>query len=868
MNDSTRSYANRKALKGRSRKERFNKKDKAKKRRLFNIKWILLVIVATVFLVMGGCSAVILAGNYVIDEDKLTMPQTSVFLDDEGNQFGQLAEEDREYVELDEMPEYLGQAFIAVEDRRFYDHYGVDPRAILRAIWVDLKTWSLKEGSSTITMQLARNVFLTNEKAFSRKIKEAMIAINLELNYPKEQILEMYLNQILFGHGKYGVETAADWYFGKTVRTNGEKETISLSEAAMLAAIPKAPSTYSPKSNMDKAIERRNLVLELMEQEGFITAEEKEEAMAEEIEVVEHEGGNKYEAYLDLVRQEAEERYGLSEDELNRGGFKIYTNLNRQAQEAVEKAYSDDDLFPADGEYGKVESGLTMLDPETGEIVAVAGGRDYEGQNFNRSYDARVQPGSAMKPLVTYAPAIEFKGMKPYDTVEDRPIEGKDGQPWPKNAGGTYHGTTYMIDALKHSYNAAAVRTLRDVVGVKTGYDFATSLGMNIEEELSADDAYSLTLGANTATTVEMAQAYSAFANQGVLVEAHAINKIEGPDGAEVRVDDPEVKEVMSAQTAYYMTEMLKAVVNEGTGTRARIPGREVAGKTGTTNDSTRIWFVGYTPQYVTAIYMGRDEDQEHEVGERSGGPRGPAALFARVMAEALEGMPAESFAKPEGVEKVREPIQLTKITDLRASYDAEAQAVTLGWTAEDDRVRYNVYRIKGESTEAELIGEADGGSFTDSKIEVPEKDGGLSELFGQLAGGITYHYYVVPVNPETGETGEESNTATVVITPPEGSEPPEEEQEEEDVDEEQPPEHEGPPDEGEGNGRGNGNERGPDHPGDGDGSDDGSPEDEDTPDEGDGNEGRDANPGDNPTGRGGNGPNRIPGTLSEGKDR
>lgn len=426
--DPSRSVANRKALKGRKNLKR----RKHKKRSLFNIKWILFVIVATIFLILGGCSAVILAGNYAIDEDKLVMPQTSVFLDSEGKEFGQLAEEDREYVKYEDMPDYLAEAFIAVEDRRFYDHYGVDPRAILRALWVDLKTMSLAEGSSTITMQLARNVFLTNEKEWSRKIKEAMIAINLELNYTKDQILEMYLNQIYFGHGKYGVETAADWYFDKTVLVDGEQETISLSEAAMLAGLPKAPERYSPKKNFEKALERRDLVLELMAEQGFITAEEKETAMAEEIAIASHEGkGNKYEAYLSLVRDEAQERFDLDEDELNRGGYKIYTNLTRQAQEAVEKAYSNDDFFPPDGGHEKIQSGLTMLEPKTGAIVAVAGGRDYEAGTFSRA-TARVQAGSTMKPLVTYAPALELKGMQPYDLVDDRPIQ-KDGQDWPKN---------------------------------------------------------------------------------------------------------------------------------------------------------------------------------------------------------------------------------------------------------------------------------------------------------------------------------------------------------------------------------------------------------------------------------------------------
>lgn len=823
MNDSTRSYANRKAMKGRkSRQGKHNNK----KRKLFSLKWILFVIVATLFLIMGGCSAVILAGNYAIDEDKLVMPQTSVFLDDQNEAFGQQAEEDREYVRIDEMPDYLGEAFIAVEDKRFFNHYGVDPRSIARAAWVDLKTMSLREGSSTITMQLARNVFLTNEKEWSRKIKEAMIAINLEQNYTKEQILEMYLNQILFGHGKYGVEVAADWYFGKTVRTDSDKETISLSEAALLAGIPKAPSTYSPKNNLDKALERRDLVLDLMEEQGFITKEEKEEAKAEEIKIVEHEGeGNKYQAYLDLVRKEASERFGLDEDELNRGGFKIYTNLNRQAQEAVEEAYANDDLFPAGGEYGEVQSGMTMLNPKTGGIVAVAGGRHYEAGNFNRAL-ANVQVGSAMKPLVTYAPAIEFKGMQPYDTVVDEPIDYK-GERWPKNSGGRYHGTSYMIDAVKHSYNAAAVRTLRDI-GVKTGYDFATNLGMTIDERFSADDAYSLTLGANDATTVEMAQAYSAFANQGVMVEAHAIKKIELPDGSQIKVDEPQVKEVMQPRTAYYMTEMLKAVVTEGTGTRARIPGREVAGKTGTTNNSTRIWFVGYTPQYVTAIYMGRDEDQQHDVGESSGGARGPAHLFSRVMAAALEGMPAEQFAKPEGVEKPQEPVRLIKITDLSASYDTESATVSLSWTDFDERVRYEVYRSQDDEQEATLIGEADSGSFTDTNIEVPET-GGVATLFGR-ASENTYHYYVVPVNDETGETGEPSNTATVVISPPEEEEPVPDEDNNEDVGEDDTEEE----DDGQGNGNGNRNGEGPPDNENGTGDDNSEqPGDENNPDDG-----------------------------------
>lgn len=793
MKDSMRSYANRKELKGRKSRVGSRKQDRKKKRSFFSIKWILLVLVATVFLVMGGCSAIILAGNYVVDEEKLIMPQTSVFLDEDGNEFGQQAQEEREIVRLDEMPSYLGEAFIAIEDKRFYSHYGVDPRSVARAIWVDLKTLSLKEGSSTITMQLARNVFLTNEKEFSRKLKEVMIAINLEQNYTKDQILEMYLNQILFGHGKYGVETAAEWYFDKTVRKDGDKETITLSEAALLAAIPKAPSTYSPKKNLDKALERRDLVLERMAEAGFITEEEKEAAMAEEIVIADNEGKvNKYEAYLDLVRKEAKDRYGLDEEELNRGGLKIHTNLNRQAQEAVEEAYANDDLFPPDGEYGIVESGLTMINPKTGQIVAVAGGRNYEAQGFNRSYDANVQAGSAMKPLVTYAPAMEFKGMQPYDIVDDSPIE-VDGKEWPRNVSGRYHGRTYMMDAVKHSYNAAAVRTLRDVVGVKTGYDFATNLGMTIDEKYSADDMYSLTLGANETSPLEMAQAYSAFANQGVLVEAHAINKIEGPDGVELRVDEPQVKEVMSGQTAYYMTEMLQAVVTSGTGTQARIPGREVAGKTGTTDGSTRIWFVGYTPQYVTAIYMGRDQDQEHEVGESSGGPRGPAHLFAYVMARALEGMPAESFIRPEGVEKPEAPLKLAKITDLRASYDEEARAVSLSWTDFDERAVYNVYRIDGDASDAVLLGESEGGSFVDGQIEIPDHAGVLEGLFGQAA-QKTYHYYVVPVNPETGETGEQSNTATVVISPPEDIEEPEEDEAEDESDEEDEPDEEEEP--------------------------------------------------------------------------
>lgn len=778
VNDPMQSVANRKALKGRKRRKGKGASGSNRKKRPF-LKWMLLVVIGTIFLIMGGCSAVILAGNYAVDEKKLVMPQTSVFLDQDGKEFGQVAEEDRKYVSLSEMPDYLGQAFIAVEDRRFMHHYGVDPRAVARAVWVDIKTRSLAEGSSTITMQLARNVFLTNEKVWNRKIKEALIAINLEQHYTKEQILEMYLNQIYFGHNKYGVETAADWYFNKTVRKNGKKETISLSEAALLAGLPKAPENYSPKKNLKKALERRDLVLDLMAEQGFITEEEKQQAMAEKITIASNTGkGNKYDAYLDLVRKEAQERYGLTADELNRGGFRIYTNLNRQAQEAGEKAFRDDNLFPADGPYGKVQGGMAMINPKTGAIVAVAGGRGYEASNFNRAM-AKVQAGSAMKPIAAFAPAVEYKGMNPYDTVIDEPIKRENGKPWPQNNGGVYHGRAYMIDALAHSYNAAAVWLLKEV-GVKTGYEFVTNLGLEIDEKFNNDDMYSLTLGGPTVSPLEMAQAYSPFANKGVWVEAHAIQKIERSDGSELPVDDPKVKEVMSSRTAYYMTVMMQAVVNEGTGQRAKLYGRDVAGKTGTTNGSTRIWFVGYTPQYVTAIYMGRDKDQEHPVGESSGGPRGPAHLFARIMEEALKGMPVENFPQPEGVPQPERPLTLKKITDLRASYDPATTSVSLSWTDFDDRAQYNVYRIEGSGGDGQLIGQTESGSFVDSAIEVPAKGSGVLDMLLKSKEKV-YHYYVVPVDPQTGELGERSNTATVVIGPPEDAvEAPEDETEEE----------------------------------------------------------------------------------------
>ncbi|MCG0313259.1 MAG: transglycosylase domain-containing protein, partial [Calditerricola sp.] len=408
--------------------------------------WVLigLALMVTCFLVVaGGVVAVYALGNAWLDERQLDAAEASVVYDIDGKEVARLYVQNREKVSLDRIPDHLKNAVIATEDRRFYEHYGVDLWGVMRALYKDILAMEKVEGASTITQQLARNAFLSYEKTWLRKTKEAILAFAIERRYSKEEILEMYLNYIYFGNGAYGVQAASELYFGKDV------SELTLDEAALLAGMPKAPNRYNPFKNPEAAKERRNLVLRLMEEQGYITPAERKQAEQQPIHVVRPKKEREpYNAYLDYIIEEAEKRYGITEEELLRGGYHIYTNLVPSMQRVVYEKFSEDSLFRyKKREKEPLQASMVILNAKTGGIAAIAGGRDYVRKGLNRAVDIKRDPGSAIMPLVVYAPAIE-EGWSPYDLLPDKPMTFGRQKYQPKNYDRRYRGQVTMIEAV------------------------------------------------------------------------------------------------------------------------------------------------------------------------------------------------------------------------------------------------------------------------------------------------------------------------------------------------------------------------------------------------------------------------------------
>lgn len=628
------------------------KPKKLRNRKAYSILKIVLVSVLTLMVLVIGIASVVLASIWKgveIDETQLAMIETTRIYDREEQLVATLFRENRRYIPLSDMPEMLIDAFIAVEDRRYFDHSGIDYRAILRAVYRDILAGGKVEGGSTITQQLVKNVFLTHEKSWDRKIEEIMLSIKLERLYTKEQILEMYLNYIYFGHGAHGVAAAAEHYFNKQV------EDLELQEIALLAALPKAPNNYTPlyERNAERSEQRRKLVLYLMAEQGKITEEQRSEAentplKLEKKEAIENEA---LWTYMDMVLNEAQEKYHLTHEELLTGGYQIYTMLDPTAQEAMFDALSvkgsqADAFFPFTGENQIVQGSMVILNHQTGAVIAIMGGRDYVRKGLNRAISDSRQPGSVFKPIVTYATALEA-GWEPYDFLIDERLT-YPGNYSPRNYDGQYRGRVTMLEAVQMSYNAPAVWLLNEV-GIQNGIDTAARLGFHqVERKLG------VALGDTQASPLQMASAYGAFGNNGVLVEPFFIDKIVDRNGQIVAQHDIQQQQVVSPQTAWYMTSMLKTVVEEGTGTRAVLANSELAGKTGTTqgdgeNGVRDAWFVGYTPEYAAAVWMGFDSYGAGHVMDTSGGNH-PAQIYQYVMNHTLADQGMLAFVRPEGV--------------------------------------------------------------------------------------------------------------------------------------------------------------------------------------------------------------------------
>lgn len=577
------------------------------------------------------------------------MPGTTTVYDASGVAVGALnGGENREWVSLSKIPGHVQDAFIAAEDLRFYRHNGIDLYRLLGALWHDIRTFSYGQGGSTITQQLVKLTHLTQAKTLSRKAQEIVLALKLERVMDKSQILEAYLNAVYFGHGAYGIEAAAKTYFGKPA------SELTLSEGALLAGVIKSPSTYAPHLNEDKAVTRRDGILGVMAENDMITDSQRDEARKEPVRLVESGDGTHFAWYMDAVLTEASKALNLTADEVLSGGYAIHTGLDAAMQGAAEALFTDADRFPRSAADGTpAQAALAALDTESGELRAVVGGRRYDvRRGLNRATQAARQPGSAFKPVSTYAAAVDAYGYVPASIVDDTP-RTFEGDYTPGNAGGASYGRVTLRQALSRSLNIATV-ALADEIGTSALRTYAQRFGLPLSPE---DRNLSMALGALTdgVTPIQLGAAYCALANGGTRVTPHAIRSIEDGDGNEIYRATAAGERAVSPQAAYMVTDMLRTAATSGSAKALASCPMPVAGKTGTVSEAgggnRDAWTVAYTPDVAVSVWMGFDEPGvDHSLPSGEGGSGYPARLCAAFLTEAASSLNGKDFKKPSGV--------------------------------------------------------------------------------------------------------------------------------------------------------------------------------------------------------------------------
>jgi penicillin-binding protein 1A len=589
------------------------------------------------------------------DPSKLTGSQSTAIYDRYDRAASEVfVDQNRTPVPLAELPPYLPQAFVSAEDNRFYKHMAIDPVGIARALWADLRSGSAEEGGSTITQQLVKNAFLNDDKSLRRKIQEAILAMEAEHHYTKQEILEFYLNRIFFGNGAYGVQEASQFYFSL------DAKDLDLAESALLAGIVQSPNNYNPIASPDLAKRRQETVLDQMVKYGSITQQEAAKAKQEQLQYREGVKGThqyQYPYYTDEVVSETEnilQQQGMTLDAaqnlIYNGGLKIYTALNEPVQNKMESVFANKASFPPDYNGQQVQGAMVLIDQHTGQIQALVGGRQHlVARPFNRATQAKRQPGSAIKPLAVYSPAIE-KGYTEAFVQNDEPATF--GSKVFYNDDDQYRGPITMRTAIEYSINTYAVNLL-NLIGVDYGYDFATKFGITSLDP-NKDKNLSLALGGitNGISPLEMAGGYCAIANQGVYIQPYTVREIVDSNGGLLYEAKPQQQMVISQQTAYIMTDLLESVVKVGTGTNAQL-NRPVAGKTGTTSGKADAWFIGYTPEYTAAVWTGFDKEENMENIPGVFGATYPALAWKAVMQTAIQGLPVTDFPMPAGLVQV-----------------------------------------------------------------------------------------------------------------------------------------------------------------------------------------------------------------------
>ncbi len=648
-----------------------NKKRKKKKNRALRILGRILIVIFVIAALVASVIAGAVVGfidnsmDLIAEEYNLDFTSIIYYINDETNQPVELdrihRNENRVWVDIENIPENLTNAFISIEDERFREHRGVDIKRTFGAFL----NWAIKKdsyGGSTITQQLIKNITGDKDKSPTRKIQEMVRAINLEKKMSKDQIIEMYMNTIYFGAGCHGVQTAANYYFSKDVKD------LTLEQCASLAGVVKAPTTYNPATNYENNKERQEVILTKMAKLGYISQTECDEAKTKNLnikigEVKKEKDDAKVQSYFvdaiitDVVR-DLMEKENLTEGEatnrLYTGGFKIYSTMDPDVQNAIDTVYQNTANFP--GSAGnKPQSAMVVMDPYTGQIKGMAGGigKKTVSRGFNMATQAKRQPGSSIKPLAVYAPAIEYNIITPATIINDAKIKIGDWEP--KNSGGGFKGRLTARRHLELSQNIPAVKVMQELT-VDKSFDFMTKnlgfttmvAGETRNGKMVTDKSLSMSLGGLTdgVTVKEMTAAYATFVNAGQYNKPVTYTKVIDANGKIVLENKVENKRAMSEQTAFIMQNMLTGVIKSGTGTSASLGNIYAGGKTGTTNSNKDRWFMGFTPNYVGGVWMGYEQPKA-----MSGSNMCPK-IWKSVMQTIHEGETIKTISEPNGIVK------------------------------------------------------------------------------------------------------------------------------------------------------------------------------------------------------------------------
>ncbi|WP_033828645.1 transglycosylase domain-containing protein [Bacillus andreraoultii] len=668
--------------KSRTEKRRASQQKKAPKQKQPKTKGIVkkilltLLVIGFIGLVSGvGTFAYFVSDAPKLDPKKLKVPVSSKVYDMDRQLVTELGTEKRDLVEFDEVPDLVKNAVLATEDVRFFKHHGIDLIRLGGAVMSNVKNGFGSQGASTLTQQVVKMSFLSSEKTIKRKAQEAWLSLQLERNFSKEDIFEMYVNRVNMGGNIYGIKTAAKTYFNKGL------DELTLPEVALIAGLPQRPNAYNPFVNPDLADKRKNTVLSLMHQHGFISEQDMKKAQNTKIStlIVNKEGDSikddsPFDAFVDQIVDEVEALgYNAYTD-----GLEIYTTLDQGAQSRVNDILNTEEYidYPND----EIQAGVVLLDTKTGEIRAIGGGRHQKVRRaYNYAIDISRPPGSTIKPVLDYGPAIEYLKWSTYQIFEDKPYTYSDGTPvrnWSKRN----YGNVTMRYALQQSLNIPAVQAIQ-AVGVDRAREFATGLGIPLEDEIT--EAYGIGGFKHGIAPIHLAGAFSAFGNEGMYNEPHAIRKIVLSD-RDTELDlKPKPKKAMNDYTAFMISDMLKTVVQSGTGARAQVPGVQIAGKTGTTNYTAKekkdyniadgspdAWFAGYSTNYTAAVWVGY-EKKKNPVDDT----KLPQKIFKSLMTYMHDDIDTPDFTQPSSVVKL--PIEKgSNPAKLASEYTPKSEVV------------------------------------------------------------------------------------------------------------------------------------------------------------------------------------------------